>query len=177
MNRSSGRFDETDRRAEMKTGLADFSAIEKTGCDRRSWTREEKLRIVEEAAHPANSVSAVARRHDVNANLLHTWIRQAAQGKLGAPAPSRGARGAAFLPVGVIGFSRDDGKEPAAPVVANIASAIAEPSKSSSAPSLQPRDRWGLIEIDLQNGARVRVDASVDEKALRCVLSVIKGMA
>jgi transposase len=165
MNRSSGRFDETDRRSEIKTG-----------CDRRSWTREEKLRIVEEAAHPANSVSAVARRHDVNANLLHTWSRQAAQGKLGAPALSRGAGRTAFLPVGVIGFSRDDGKEPAAPVAANIASAIAEPSTSSRAPSLQPSDRRGIIEIDLQNGARVRVDASVDEKALRRVLFVIKGM-
>jgi hypothetical protein len=52
MNRSSGRFDEIDRRAEMNTGLADFSVIEKTGYDRRSWTREENLRIVEEAAHP-----------------------------------------------------------------------------------------------------------------------------
>lgn len=109
----------------------------------------------------------------MNANLLHTWIRLAAQGKLGAPALSRGAGGVAFLPVGVISFTPDDRKEP---VAANIASAIAEPSTSSRAPSLQPSDRRGIIEIDLKNGARVRVDASVDEKALRRVLFVIKGM-
>ena len=44
---------------------------------RRSWSAEEKRRIVEESLRPGASVSVVARRHDLNANLLFTWRRQA----------------------------------------------------------------------------------------------------
>jgi transposase len=177
MKHSTGSFDEVRGAAAAKASLADFSAIKKKGPDRRSWTREEKVRIVEEATHPANSVSAVARRHAVNTNLLHTWIRLAAQGKLCRPAPLRRAGEATFLPVGVIGFGADDRKEPVTPIAAAIGSAVTDPSTASSAPSPQPSDRRGIIEIDLQNGVQVRVDSSVDEKALRCVLSVIKSMA
>jgi transposase-like protein len=41
---------------------------------RRSWSAEEKRRIVEESSRPGASVSVsvVARRHDLNANLLFT---------------------------------------------------------------------------------------------------------
>ena len=38
-------------------------------------TNEEKRRIVEEALVPGTSVAAVARRHDVNTNLLFGWCR------------------------------------------------------------------------------------------------------
>lgn len=38
-------------------------------------------------------------------------------------------------------------------------------------------ERAGVIEIDLPGGARVRVDGSVNEKALRRVLSAVKGLA
>jgi len=40
---------------------------------RRHWTRMEKQRLVAETLAPGASVSRVARRHDVNANLLFTW--------------------------------------------------------------------------------------------------------
>lgn len=41
-------------------------------------------------------------------------------------------------------------------------------------PSLEPRDPRGVIEIDLPDGARVRVDAFVDGRALARVLSALK---
>jgi len=43
---------------------------------RRSWSTEEKVRIVSESLDPAVSVSAVARRHGLNPNQLFTWRRQ-----------------------------------------------------------------------------------------------------
>jgi transposase-like protein len=42
---------------------------------RRIRTLEEKLRILEEAAEPGASVAAVARKYDLNANLLLSWLR------------------------------------------------------------------------------------------------------
>jgi transposase len=43
---------------------------------RRSWTRNEKRRIVDESLEEGASIAEVARRHDVNANQLFTWRRQ-----------------------------------------------------------------------------------------------------
>ena len=42
---------------------------------RRTWSSDQKRRIVAEALVTDGSISAVARRHDVNANLLFTWMR------------------------------------------------------------------------------------------------------
>jgi transposase len=43
---------------------------------RRSWTLDEKRRIVEESLEDGASIAEVARRHELNANLLFTWRRQ-----------------------------------------------------------------------------------------------------
>jgi transposase len=43
---------------------------------RRSWTRDEKRRIVDESLQEGASIAEVARRHELNANLLFTWRRQ-----------------------------------------------------------------------------------------------------
>ena len=53
------------RRIEVITGTA----------RRRRWTGEQKLRIIEETYEPGESVSAVARRHGVAANLVFRWRR------------------------------------------------------------------------------------------------------
>ena len=47
---------------------------------RRSWTRDEKRRIVEESLQEGASIAGVAQRHALNANLLFTWRR-----KMGIP--------------------------------------------------------------------------------------------
>ena len=58
-------------------------AVEKLGpgregpiAPRRRWSDAEKRRIVAESYQPGVSVSVVARRNDVNANLVFTWRRQ-----------------------------------------------------------------------------------------------------
>ena len=44
--------------------------------ERRRWSEEERRRIVAESLEPGASVSVVARRHDVNTNLVFTWRRR-----------------------------------------------------------------------------------------------------
>ena len=60
---------------------------------RRHWSDEEKRRIVAQARLPDVSVSQVARRYDVNANLVFTWLRD--------PRFQGGDGAARFLPVEV----------------------------------------------------------------------------
>jgi transposase len=63
---------------------------------RRVWSDGEKRRIVAETFAPDASVSIVARRHDLNANMLFTWRRQ-----IGA-APTFPAGGAVtFVPAAI----------------------------------------------------------------------------
>lgn len=47
---------------------------------RRRWSTEQKLRIIEESYEPGMSVSEVARRHGVAANLLFRWRKLLAEG-------------------------------------------------------------------------------------------------
>jgi transposase len=51
-------------------------AIRIEGRRRRRWSAAEKGRIVAETFEPGASVSLVARRHDLNANMLFTWRRE-----------------------------------------------------------------------------------------------------
>src|SRR5215472_11180781 len=46
------------------------------GRRRRRWSDEDKVRIVAECEAPGSSISLVARRHDLNANLLFSWRRR-----------------------------------------------------------------------------------------------------
>jgi transposase len=96
--------------------------------------------MVAECAEPGASVSLVARKYDVNANLLFSWRRQFAPQT--PPALD-------LIPIGV----------------------MAEATPATPAPAA----RDGAMEITLSNGARVRVDASVDERALRRVLAAMKA--
>jgi len=114
---------------------------------RRRWSVEEKLRIVAETYEPGGSVRAVAARHDVYPNLLSTWRRLVAQGRLAA-------RPSYFMPVRVI--------EPAPPPVAPSPPAIDRPAADT-------------IEISLPDGSRVRVGSDVNLAALRRVMTVLRG--
>jgi transposase len=68
-----------------------------------------------------------------------------------------------FLPVGMIGGAKDE--EPTL-----MAAAEQTPSTSD-----RQEERSGRIEIALASGARIRVDAFVNEKALARVLRALKG--
>jgi transposase len=53
---------------------------------RRSWSEEEKARIVAESADPDANISEVARRNGVSRGLLTVWRRQARTASYDAPA-------------------------------------------------------------------------------------------
>jgi len=49
---------------------------------RRHWSAEEKLRILEEARQTGSGVSEVCRRHALPVALFYAWEKQARQGAL-----------------------------------------------------------------------------------------------
>ncbi len=68
-----------DARLEARDEVSGYRRIEViTGRrQRRSWSDEEKARIVAESAAPGANISDVARRNGVNRGLLTAWRRQA----------------------------------------------------------------------------------------------------
>ena len=77
---------------------------------RRHRTVEEKIRIVEESLQAGASAAEVARRYEINANLLFGWRRQHEQGLLRGH--RRRTTAAKLVPVKMTGNSRE-------PVTAN----------------------------------------------------------
>ena len=125
---------------------------------RRSWSLAKKRRIVAETLVPGASVSIVARRHDVNANQVFRWRReQAASERAALPAPA-----CEFVPIGV--FGELESKVPVA----------AQDDDRRPRATAMPAKRSGLIEIDLVSGTCLRVDASVDKRALCRVLQALR---
>src|SRR3954451_13711972 len=161
-------------------GQAGTSPVTTMQGARRSWSADEKRRIVEQSLRPGASVAVVARRHDLNANLLFTWRRQARTAEPAAGPPAGPPAGvapepAAFVPIGVFGCAPDEGAAMLATAMAPNAAAVAEVRPPSPHPTLD--QRAGVIEIDLPGGVRVRVDAFVNERALDRVLKVLRGRA
>jgi transposase len=143
---------------------------------RRSWSRDQKRRIVEETFHPEASVADVARRHGVNANLLFNWRKASSGGPTASAepvAPVRGNADSDFVPIGVFARAEDEG--PA--VIAGASPLPAATLQSRDAAALRPAmaERVGVIEIELADGTRLRVDAFVNERALRRVLTALRA--
>lgn len=126
---------------------------------RRKWSEEEKAALLAEVEAEGGKVSVVARRHRVAESLLYNWraaYRAAAQ---------RMSEPMAFVPLGVVGHADDGG--PA--LLAAPQAARPEPPERRG-----PDERVGMIELDLPTGARLRVDAFVNETALARVLRAMK---
>ena len=119
---------------------------------RRRWSQDDKVRIVEETLAPGSKVTEVARRNGVAASVVFTWRRQARTVERVGPC---------FAPV-------------------QIAAAVTgeDNAKPQSEDDRRMRSlstaRNGLIEIDLGNRRRIRVDAQVDPEALARVLDVLE---
>ncbi|MBV8398379.1 MAG: transposase [Acetobacteraceae bacterium] len=152
---------------------------------RRVWSSEEKRRIVQEAVQPGASVAEVARRHGLNANLVFAWRRMlrpttatvgdASPGSLPAPStvPPSDVEAPEFVPIGVFARAGDGGPG----LVAQAAPVGFTAAASGRAGVTRPRmdERPGVIEIDLIDGTRLRIDAFVNERALRRVLAALKA--
>ncbi len=114
----------------------------------RHWPYEKKRRIVEETMKPGMSVSMVARRHDINANLVFSWRKLYQEGRLGTKAGEQ-----SFIPVGIVGTQT-----------------------SAPSPISSPRSA-GMVELEFPGGIRLRVDSRIEEAVLRRVLRAVKSCA
>ena len=111
----------------------------------RKWSEADKRRIVAESYAPGATVTAVAKRNDVRANLVFDWRRRFRE-KDGE------AGDGGFVPV----------------IVTPTGDASPVDGDFGAAPSA------GRIEIALPGGVRVTVDGTVDAPALARVLAVVE---
>ncbi len=151
----------------------------------RQWSVAVKRRIVEETFVPGASVSIVARRHNLNANLLFNWRRKYRQGEL---VDRKSAAKAVqpeneFVRIGVI---EPDGVFRPVSVSGEPPSACSSRSNSTGSDGEAARrvgtavletGRSGIAEIELPNRLKVRFDAGIDEATLRRLLAMAKDLA
>jgi transposase len=114
---------------------------------RRRWSRDDKMRIIEETLVPGAVVTEIARRHGIATSLVFTWRRRARLTTVASTGPG-------LVPV-------------------EVAAAAAEGVRLIEAPVAMPARKRGLIEIELGDGKRVSVDENVDAEALGRVLDVL----
>jgi transposase len=124
---------------------------------RRKWTPEEKAALLAEVEAEGGRVALVARRHRISASLLYNW-RSAWKAGSCTPAALE------FMPLGVFAGAGSE-----------RATMLAAPTPEQSQQPQISGGSAGGIEIALPNGARVCVDAFVNEKALSRVLRAMKG--
>ena len=128
--------------------------MSKRGAKRRIWSDDEKRMICRQARLPGVSVSQVARRYDVNANLVFTWLRDArfAPEEVEPPIEALAAEAppgpSLFLPVELVEEAVEASSPDASP----------EPAPGA-APS-------GTLEIALAGGHRLRIVGTYDPEAL-----------
>ena len=115
---------------------------------RRVWSDAEKRMICVQARLPGISVSQVARRYDVNANLVFSWLKDARF----APDEVAVEEHAGFLPVEII-------------------DAGAEPDREAEVDAPVPE---GCIDMELAGGHRMRITGSYDPEALA---RLIRGLS
>ena len=119
---------------------------------RRLWEDEEKIGIVAQTRVAGVSVSQVARRYDVNANLIFKWLRDPRFNRL-----VEDHTAVSFLPVEVVA-------EP--PILGP--SVIDTPVVD--APVLEAGATGSQIEIMTPTGHRISVSGAYDPDALCCLV-------
>ena len=130
---------------------------------RRRWSIEEKRAIVAESLEPGTRPAEIIRRHGITSGQLYSWRHQLVRRLDRQPATAA----ASFARVA------EWSGEPRVPEAASAAEPPAAPSAAVPAIA-EPRGR-GLIEIALPCGTTVRVDARVDDGALRRVLDALRA--
>lgn len=110
--------------------------------------------ICRQARLPGISVSQVARRYDVNANLVFTWLRDA-----------RFAPEEVAPPIEALAIEADETVDGATTAFLPVELVSELDAKLSTDGSSEPRPA-GVMEIVLAGGHRLRVEGSYDPDAL-----------
>lgn len=126
-----------------------------SGKRRCHWSSEEKARIVAETLAAGGKVAEVGRKHGISPGRIFAWRREARAKEHGEPAAP-----------GLI-------KVHVAPPTTGAMQEVRTEELPRSAQ--EPRQKTGLIEIDLGDGRCLRVDAEVDADALLRVLDVMRS--
>ena len=114
---------------------------------RRQYSKAYKRQVVEETLTGEDSVSVVARRHDINTNLLFTWRKQYLAGKYDT------GEGSSLIPIAMT------------PVE------LSTPEHTEE--DFRERSDKGRLEIVLSGGHRVVVEGTVSPAMLRTALEVL----
>jgi transposase len=122
---------------------------------RRSFSDEDKARIVAEIVTSGDSVSGVARRHGLSPQQLFGWRRQMRESQ--------------------VGLSEADGLQ-FVPAVVDVASSASPVRRQRKAPQCKAEPGAGTIEVEI-DGVTVRVGRGADVKTVRAVLSALKAGA
>jgi transposase len=131
---------------------------------RRQWTPAEKAALLGEIEATGGRVSIVAQRHGISKSLLYNWRSASKAAALAARGVAPGSAG--FIQLGVVADRSYEGQ----------ALRLAAGGAYAKGVGCALSERVGVIEIDLPEGVRVRVDGGVDEQALRRVLTVVRGL-
>ena len=121
---------------------------------RRTWSDEDKARIVAEIAASGESVSAVARRHGLAPQQLFGWRRQ--------------------LQASPVGHLHAE-EQPFVAAVLDVASSGPVGRQRKMARCRMEADA-GRIEVEI-NGVTVRVGRGADAKTVTAVLRALKATA
>ena len=138
---------------------------------RRIYSTAYKLGVLKETMAPGASVSVIARRHNMNANVIFRWRREHQLGVLINDGPLKSAPPAdeQFVAVAVVDSSGVVAMLP--PPERRSADADAKAAEPATADKLPCQ-----MELVLPNGIRVYVDPQVDASALRRLLVVAKEL-
>ena len=162
---------------------------------RPAYSAAFRARVVAESSAPGCRAPDLARRYGIHVSLIYRWRRMAkAQMKVASSARVRRQRPdtmdvaseppVTFIPVGIVGQSERAVRLPTD--VHGTPASDTDVSTASGAVSRRPRtavarrdreERPSLIEIDIAGGATLRVDATVDDGALRRVLAVLRSLS
>lgn len=145
--------------------MADVEVLDRVE-RRRKWSEAEKISQLAEVDASGGKVAVVARRHRISESLLYNWraaVRAASVPPVHEPME--------FMPLGVFGRAEDEG-----PAMIAAPASVAPESKPAPSCGSSMDDRPGLIEIDLPNGTRIRVDAFVNQRALHRILAAMKDV-
>ncbi len=122
---------------------------------RRSFSDEDKARIVAEIVTSGDSVSGVARRHGLSPQQLFGWRRQMRESQ--------------------VGLSEADGLQ-FVPAVVDVASSASPVRRQRKAPQCKAEPGAGTIEVEI-DGVTVRVGRGADVETVRAVLRALKAGA
>ena len=135
----------------------------------RRYSPAFKRKVVKESLVPGASVSVVARRHDINSNIVFRWRKEFREAERDRAIQSKkGLADAGFVEVDLVDDASGVRLLPAPQKPDGKSVKAGGPAAEGKTP--------GLIEIETAGGVKLRIEGRVDDRALRRVLAAIRRL-